>query len=67
MPAGTGSLGQQGRESSHPAVDGDVVGLDPALGEQLLDVAVGQPEAQVPTDGQHDDIGWEAEAGEGGP
>jgi hypothetical protein len=67
MPAGTGSLGQQGREPLHPAVDGDVVDLDAPFGEQLLDVAVGQPEAQVPTDGQHDDIGREAEAGEGGP
>jgi hypothetical protein len=67
VPAGTASLGQQRREALHPAVVGDVVDLDPALGEQLLDVTVGQPEAQVPADRQNDHIGWEAEAGEGGP
>jgi hypothetical protein len=44
-----------------------VVDLDPALSEQLLDVAVGQAEAQVPADGQNDHVGWEAEAGEDGP
>ena len=32
---------------THP-VDGDVVDLDPALGEQFFEVAVGQAEAQVP-------------------
>jgi hypothetical protein len=44
-----------------------VVDLDPALGEQFLDIAIGQAEAQVPADGQHNHIGWEPEAGEGGP
>jgi hypothetical protein len=45
MPAGPGGLGQQGREPLHPPVDGDVVDLDPALGEQFLDIAIGQAEA----------------------
>jgi hypothetical protein len=31
-----------------PAVDGGVVGLNPTLGEQLLDVAIRQREAQIP-------------------
>jgi hypothetical protein len=31
-------------------VDGDMVHLDAALGEQFLDVSVGQAEAQVPAD-----------------
>jgi hypothetical protein len=44
-----------------------VVDLDPALGEELFDVAVGQAEAQVPADREDDDIRWEAEAGKGGP
>jgi hypothetical protein len=44
-----------------------VVDLHAALGEEFLEVAVGQAEAQVPADRQHDHIGWEAEAGEGGP
>ena len=43
-----------------------MVDLDTSLGEQLLDIAVGQAEAQVPADRQHDHVGWEAEAGEGG-
>jgi hypothetical protein len=57
-----GGVGQERREAQHPAVDGDMVDRDPALGEQLLDVAVGEAEAQVPADRQHDDVGWEAEA-----
>jgi hypothetical protein len=46
-----------------------VVDLDTALGEQLLDIAVGQPEAQVPADSDNDDIGRNpnpAKAGRGG-
>jgi hypothetical protein len=62
-----GSLSQQRREPLHPAVDGDMVDLDPALGEELFDVAVRQAEAQVPADREHDHLGWEAEAGKGGP
>ena len=45
MPAGPGSLGQQRRESLDPAVDGDVIHVDAAFGEQLLDVAMRQREA----------------------
>lgn len=41
-----------------------MVDLDAALGEQLFDIAVGQPEPQVPADGQDDDIAWKVEAGE---
>ena len=56
MPTGPGGVGQQRREPQHPPVDGDVVDLDATLDEQLLDVAVGQAETQVPPDRQHDDI-----------
>jgi hypothetical protein len=65
MPAGPGGVGKQRREAQHPAVDGDVVDLDATLDEELLEVAVGQAEAQVPADRQHDHVGWETEAGEG--
>jgi hypothetical protein len=41
-----------------------VVDLDTALREQLLDITVGQPEAQVPADSDDDDIEREPEAGE---
>jgi hypothetical protein len=37
-----------------------------ALGEQLFDVAVGEAEAQVLVDRQHDHVRWEAKASEGG-
>jgi hypothetical protein len=42
-----------------PPVDRDVVDLDPALGQQLLDVPIGEAEPQVPADRQGDDFGWE--------
>jgi len=37
-----------------------VVDLDAALGQQLLDVAVGEPEPEVPADRRNDHIGREA-------
>jgi hypothetical protein len=67
MAAGPGGLGQQRRKPQHPPIDRDVVDLDAAFGEQLLDVAVRQRETQVPADRQHDHIRREAETGEGGP
>jgi hypothetical protein len=67
VPTRPSGLGQQRREPQHPPVDRDVVDLDPAFGEELFDVAVGQAEAQVPADREDDDIRWEAEAGIGGP
>jgi hypothetical protein len=65
VPAGASSLGQQRREPLDPPVDRDMVDLDTTLGEQLLDISVGQAEAQVPADGEHDDVGREAEADKG--
>jgi hypothetical protein len=41
VAARPGGLGQQRCEPLHPPVDGDVVDLDPALGEELFDVPVG--------------------------
>jgi hypothetical protein len=37
-----------------------VVDLDPALGEKLLDVPIGEAEPQVPPDRQGDDLRREA-------
>jgi hypothetical protein len=65
VPAGPRVPGQQRREAQHPPVDGGVVDFDVALGEQLLDVAVGQGEAELPAHRKDDDVGREAEAGEG--
>jgi hypothetical protein len=65
VPARPGGLGEQRREPQYPPVDGDVVNLDAAFGEQLLDVAVRQAVTQVPAHCQDDHVGWEAEASEG--
>ena len=65
MPTWPGGFGQQRREALDPAVDGDVVDCHSALTQEFFDVAVGQTEAQVPADGQHDHIGREEEAREG--
>ena len=51
-------------EPRHPAEERGVVDFDAAFGEQFLDVPVGQPELQIPTHGQRDDLGREAEPGE---
>ena len=48
MSAGPSGVSQQRRQPPHPPVDRDVVDLDTALSEELLEVAVGQAEAQVP-------------------
>ena len=61
---GSGGLGELRREPLDPPVDADVVDLDAAFGEEFLDVSVGQAEAQVPADGQGDDLGREAVPGE---
>ena len=66
MAAWSGGLGQQQCERLDPLVDSDMVDIDPALGEQFLQVAVRHPEAEVPADCQDDHLGWEAETGEGG-
>ena len=50
MSAGPGCLGEQAGEAEHPPVDGDVVDLGTAFGEQFLDIAVRQTEARLPAD-----------------
>src|SRR4030095_6780384 len=67
VPAWPGGLGEQRREALDPAVDGGVVDFHAALGEELLDVAVRQREAQVPAHREDDHLGREAEASERGP
>ena len=61
----TRRLHQQRSEPLHPPVDGHVVDLDATLGQQLLDISVGQAEPQIPTHSQDDDVWRKAEAGEG--
>jgi hypothetical protein len=66
VAAGPSGVRQQWREAQHPAVDGDVVDLDAPLDQEFLDIAVGQPEAQVLADREHSHPEWEAEANNGG-
>jgi hypothetical protein len=47
-----------------PTGDGDVIDGDAALGQQFLDVPVGQPVAQVPADRDRDHLPREPEASE---
>jgi hypothetical protein len=42
-----------------------VIDLDPAFAQDLLQVAVGQTEAQIPAHRQQDHLSWEPVAGEG--
>jgi hypothetical protein len=65
VAAGPSGVSQQRREPQHPPVDGDVVDLDAALDQEFFEVAIGQAVAQIPADRDDDDLGWEAEAGEG--
>jgi hypothetical protein len=51
VPAGLGRLDQQWRESLDPPVQGHVVDLDPAFGEQFFQVPVGQSVALVQAHG----------------
>ena len=56
MAAGPRSLDELRGEPLHPPVDGDVVNGDAALGQQFLDVPVGQAVAQVPADRERDHL-----------
>ena len=67
MTAGSGRVDQQRREALHPPVQGDVVDLDTALGQQLLEVPVRQPEPQVPPHRQDDHLRREPVADERRP
>jgi hypothetical protein len=64
MPAGSGRVDHERGEVLHPSVQAHVIHLDPALREQLLEVAVGQPEPQIPAHAQQDHLGWEPVTGE---
>src|SRR6478735_8968969 len=48
MAGRSGRVDELGREGPHPPVDRHVVDLDAALGQQFLDIAVGQAVAQIP-------------------
>jgi hypothetical protein len=58
VPGWASSLNELGCEGLHPPVDRDVIDLDAALGEQFLDVAVGQAVAQIPAHRDRDHLTW---------
>jgi hypothetical protein len=64
VAAWPGSFDELRGESLHPPLDGDVINGDPALGQQLLDVALGQAVAQIPADRARDHLPREPEASE---
>jgi hypothetical protein len=45
MPARSRGVDEQGREPLHPTKERDVIDVDATLGEELLEIAVRQPEA----------------------
>jgi hypothetical protein len=53
-------------EGLHPPVRRHVIDLDAALGQQLLNVPVGQSVAQVPAHRDRDHLTWEPVAGRSG-
>ena len=48
-------------EALHPSLDGDVVNLDAALGEEFFDIAVQESVAEVPAHCQQDHVRWKPE------
>jgi hypothetical protein len=57
VPARPGGVNEQWREPLHPPVHGDVIDLDPPLGQELFHVAVREPEPQISTHREDDDLG----------
>jgi len=67
VPAGSGRINQQWGEPVHPAINRDVIVLDLLFGQQLFDVTVRKPTAQVPPHSHGDHIRREPEPDKAGP
>jgi hypothetical protein len=63
MPARPSTADPDWRERLHQTGQGHVIGLDTPLGQELFEVAVGPFEAQLPPDGEKDDLRWATEPG----
>jgi len=61
VAARPGRIDDQRSEPLHPPIQGDVIDLDPTLGQQLLEVPVGQAVPQVPANRQQDHLWREPE------
>jgi hypothetical protein len=61
VSARTGRIREQRREALHPPEHADVIDLDTTLSQQLLEIAIRQPVAQVPTHREDNDLRREPE------
>jgi hypothetical protein len=56
VPTGPGPVGQQRREPLHPPIHGDVIDLDPSFDQESFDIAIPEPEPQVPAHREDDHL-----------
>ena len=61
VTASSRRLDDERGEALHPPVDGDVINLDAAFGEQFFDISVRESVAEVPAHRQQDHVGREPE------
>ena len=52
VPTGPGRINQKLGEALYPPVDRDVIDFNGPFGQEFFDIAVGQAETEVPTNGQ---------------
>jgi hypothetical protein len=64
MPAWAGRINQQWSEPVHPAINRDVIDIDAPFGQQLFDVTVREPIAQVPPHSHGDHLRREPKSSE---
>jgi hypothetical protein len=67
MPQRAGGVGEQRGEPLHPPVHGDVIDFDTALGQQFLDVPVGEAVTEVPADREGDHLRRKSKPGKRRP
>jgi len=66
VSAGSCRVDQQQGEPLHPSINRDVINGDTTFGQQLLDVAIGQPVPQIPPNRNHDHVRRKPEPPEAG-
>jgi hypothetical protein len=64
VPIRSRSVYEQRSEPLHLPNQGDVIDVDAAFREEFLEIAVRQPEPEIPPDRQHDHLGRETETRE---
>jgi hypothetical protein len=62
VPARSRCVREKWREALHPPEHSHVIDLNPTLGQELSDIAIREPEPQIPAEGKDDDLGREPEA-----